>query len=105
MYIGMITTENTTKRIYIRARDAEMRGLVNFDKFQIIKQYLDLACRCGKADKFERDSDDGGGCVSWELSLETADVIYAALMVLFMRAQFNIDEDVFKATERWVENA
>jgi len=105
MFIAITKTAYGTKRVYIRARDTELEGTDNFDNLQTIKNVMNLACCWGGTDKQERDFDDAGGYISWELPLETADVIYSALSVLLTRAHFDVVDDLMKATERWVEEA
>jgi hypothetical protein len=101
MYIANTATCYGTFRIYIRARDSELKG--KFDNFQTIKKFMDLTSCWGGADKQDRDYDDNGGFVSWEVRQEDAYAVYSALQVMLLRASFHVIEDLHKATERFVE--
>lgn len=98
MYIGLTKTAYGTQRLYIRARDNELNR--KFDDFQTVKKYLNLVCCWGGVDKSDRDYDDEGGFVSWELREDDAEAIYVTVRVALTRMNLSFEEDIMKATDR-----
>jgi hypothetical protein len=98
MYIGLTKTAYGTQRLYIRARDEELAR--KFDDFQTVKQYLNLVCCWGGVDKSERDRDDEGGFLSWELREEGAEAVYITVRLALTRMNVSFEDDIMKATDR-----
>jgi hypothetical protein len=98
MYIGVQRTTHNTRRIYIRARDTETTTPF-FDSFQTVRQFLNALSCWGGPDHSNRDTDDKGGYVSWEIPDENHDLVYDTLNLLLKRLHFNVVQDIVLATD------